>query len=136
MGLSLNENSTVSELREQLSSDTSIPESCMLLTQIDDLGFQRTFSGQLPISEIKETDPVYCIETPQLKDASEEMEKYILLCWVNVLTMDDHSSRLMKEKRKFFFNFSRFSINSFNSFFFFFSENVDSEVRIPCNCVV
>lgn len=93
MGLSLNENSTVAELREQLSSDTGIPESCMLLTQIDDLGFQRTFSGQLPISEIKETDPVYCIEMPQLKDASEEMEKYILLCWVNVLTMDDHCSR-------------------------------------------
>ncbi|KAK6623890.1 hypothetical protein RUM44_010746 [Polyplax serrata] len=93
LGLSVNENSTVGELREQLSSDTGIPESCMLLTQIDDLGFQRTFSGQLPVSEIKETDPVYCIEMPQLKDATEEMEKYILLCWVNVLTMDDHCAR-------------------------------------------
>lgn len=93
IGLSLPVSSTVRELREQLSSDTGIPESCMLLTQIDDLGFQRTFSGLSSISEIKETDPVYCIEMPQLKDATEDVEKYILLCWVNVLTMDDHCSR-------------------------------------------
>lgn len=93
IGLSLPVGSTVRELREQLASDTGIPESCMLLTQIDDLGFQRTFSGLSSISEIKETDPVYCIEMPQLKDATEDVEKYILLCWVNVLTMDDHCSR-------------------------------------------
>lgn len=93
IGLSLPVGSTVRELREQLASDTGIHESCMLLTQIDDLGFQRTFSGLSSISEIKETDPVYCIEMPQLKDATEDVEKYILLCWVNVLTMDDHCSR-------------------------------------------
>ncbi|KAL0278639.1 UNVERIFIED_CONTAM: hypothetical protein PYX00_000405 [Menopon gallinae] len=93
LGLSLPVSSTVRELREQLSSDTGIPESCMLLTQIDDLGFQRTFSGLQSVSEIKESDPVYCIEMPQLKDNTEDLEKYILLCWINVLTMDDHCSR-------------------------------------------
>lgn len=93
LGLSLPVSSTVRELREQLSSDTGIAESCMLLTQIDDLGFQRTFSGLQSVSEIKESDPVYCIEMPQLKDNTEDLEKYILLCWINVLTMDDHCSR-------------------------------------------
>jgi hypothetical protein len=45
LGLSLPIHSEVRELRELLASDTGIAESHMLLTEVDDLGFHRTFSG-------------------------------------------------------------------------------------------
>jgi len=82
----------VRDLREQLSLDTGIPESLILLAQIDDLGFQRTLSGGQPLLEIREQDSLYCIEMPHVKEA-EDLEKCILLCWVNVLILDDHCSR-------------------------------------------
>jgi ubiquitin carboxyl-terminal hydrolase 31 len=42
---------------------------------------------------MRDTDPLYCIELPQLKEASEESGAYVLLCWVNVLQMEDHCAR-------------------------------------------
>jgi hypothetical protein len=44
------------------------------------------------ISVMRESDPIYCIELPQLKDSSQE-STYILLTWVNVLLVEDHCSR-------------------------------------------
>lgn len=46
-----------------------------------------------PVSIIKDTDPVYCIELPQLKEATEDSGAYVLLCWVNLLVVDDQCAR-------------------------------------------
>lgn len=45
LGLSVPLHADVRDLRELLSSDTGIPEPNMLITEIDDAGFHRTFSG-------------------------------------------------------------------------------------------
>lgn len=47
LGLSLPIHAEVRELRELLASDTGIKEPDMLLTEVDDLGFHRTFAGIL-----------------------------------------------------------------------------------------
>lgn len=94
LGLSLPIHSEVRELRELLASDTGIAESHMLLTEVDDLGFHRTFSDSQPVLSIKETDPVYCLELPQLKEATDDGGgAYVLLCWVNLLVVEDHCAR-------------------------------------------
>ena len=47
-----------------------------------------------PVLSIKETDPVYCLELPQLKEATDDGgAAYILLCWVNLLVVEDHCAR-------------------------------------------
>jgi ubiquitin carboxyl-terminal hydrolase 31 len=53
LGLSLPLNAEIRELREQLASDTGISEQYMLLTEIDDLGFLRTFAGKQDTFNIK-----------------------------------------------------------------------------------
>lgn len=92
LGISLPLNADVRELRETLAQDAGVSEHHMLITEITDLGFQRTFSACTSISVIRETDPIYCIQLPQLKDSSQE-STYILLTWVNVLIVEDHCSR-------------------------------------------
>lgn len=46
LGLSVLLHADVHDLRELLASDTGIPEEHMLITEIDDGGFHRTFSGE------------------------------------------------------------------------------------------
>ncbi|KAL1452809.1 hypothetical protein WDU94_007004, partial [Cyamophila willieti] len=92
LGISLPLSADVRELRETLALDAGVSEHHMLITEITDLGFQRTFSDCTSISVIRDTDPIYCIELPQLKDTSQE-STYILLTWVNVLIVEDHCSR-------------------------------------------
>ncbi|CAB0014804.1 unnamed protein product [Nesidiocoris tenuis] len=40
-----------------------------------------------------ETDPIYCIELPTLKEATQDTGEYILLVWVNTLIVDDQCAR-------------------------------------------
>lgn len=88
---------TVSELRDILESDTSIARSDMLITEIGDSSFLRTFTDVQSVSVISEIDPIYCIEVAQLKDADEEnTNAYILLCWINVVVKDGLFSRFGK----------------------------------------
>lgn len=42
---------------------------------------------------IKETDPIYCIELPHLKEVTQDTGEYILLVWVNTLIVDDQCAR-------------------------------------------
>ncbi|XP_057333182.1 ubiquitin carboxyl-terminal hydrolase 31-like [Microplitis mediator] len=91
IGVSVNQMANVKELREILASDTGIDESHMLLTEVHDEGFHRTFSDCQPLSVITENDPLYCIELPQLKEPTEQA--YILLVWVNVLVKGDLKER-------------------------------------------
>lgn len=59
----------------------------MLITEIGDNGFHRTFTDTQYINIISEVDPIYCIETAQLKDIEEDTTSaYVLLCWINVVT--------------------------------------------------
>ena len=46
LGLMLPINDEIKDLRKLLSSYTGIPESSMLITEITDDGFQRTFPGE------------------------------------------------------------------------------------------
>ncbi|KZC08253.1 Ubiquitin carboxyl-terminal hydrolase 31 [Dufourea novaeangliae] len=91
IGVSVNQAANVRELREILASDTGIDENHMLLTEIHDEGFHRTFSDCQPLSVITENDPLYCIELPQLKEPTEQA--YILLVWINVLAKGDLKQR-------------------------------------------
>ncbi|XP_046603203.1 ubiquitin carboxyl-terminal hydrolase 31 [Neodiprion virginianus] len=91
IGVSVNQAGNVKELREILASDTGISEDHMLLTEVHDEGFHRTFSDCQPLSVITENDPLYCIELPQLKEPAEQA--YILLVWINVLVKGDLRER-------------------------------------------
>ncbi|XP_015116575.1 ubiquitin carboxyl-terminal hydrolase 31 [Diachasma alloeum] len=91
IGVSVNQAANIKELREILASDTGIEESHMLLTEVHDEGFHRTFSDCQPLSVITENDPLYCVELPQLKEPTEQA--YILLVWVNVLVKGDLRER-------------------------------------------
>ncbi|XP_058805808.1 ubiquitin carboxyl-terminal hydrolase 31 isoform X2 [Phymastichus coffea] len=91
IGVSVNQAANVKELREILASDTGIDDSHMLLTEVHDEGFHRTFSDCQPLSVITENDPLYCIELPQLKEPTEQA--YILLVWINVLVKGDLRQR-------------------------------------------
>lgn len=49
----------------------------------------------MPASMIKESDPLYCLELPKLNECSNESGPYLLLCWVNILVIEDQCSRLV-----------------------------------------
>lgn len=87
IGVSLPSGATVSELRDVLESDTSIERANMLITEIGDSGFMRTFTDTQAVTVITEIDPIYCIEVAQLKDVEEDVttSAYVLLCWINVV---------------------------------------------------
>ncbi|EFA08548.2 ubiquitin carboxyl-terminal hydrolase 31 [Tribolium castaneum] len=94
IGLSLPSGATVSELRDILESDTSIERANMLITEIGETGFLRTFTDTQSVNIISEIDPIYCIEVAQLKDLEEDTTSaYILLCWINVVQEGDGFKR-------------------------------------------
>ncbi|XP_050540078.1 ubiquitin carboxyl-terminal hydrolase 43 [Daktulosphaira vitifoliae] len=93
LGLSLQIDFTIAEFRELLWSYTGIQQEHMLITEITDIGFNRTFCDSMPVSMIKESDPLYCLELPKLNECSNESGPYLLLCWVNVLVIEDQCSR-------------------------------------------
>lgn len=84
-------------LKEQLHLDTGIAMERILLTEITESGFSRVFCDSHPISAIKETDPIYCIETPRVPETSsnatnasatvaskQEKQVKIVVCILNV----------------------------------------------------
>ncbi|KAK4874677.1 hypothetical protein RN001_014037 [Aquatica leii] len=94
IGVNLPSGATITELRDVLQSDTSIARTNMLLTEICETGFLRTFTDAQAIGVISEIDPIYCIEVSQLKDVEDDTTSaYILLCWINVLIKDNSCVR-------------------------------------------
>lgn len=88
--MSLPTGATVFELRDILESDTSIERVNMLITEIGETGFMRTFTDAQAVTVITEIDPIYCIEVAQLKDIEEDTTSaYVLLCWINVVGEKD-----------------------------------------------
>lgn len=80
----------------------------------------------MPASMIKESDPLYCLELPKLNDCSNESGPYLLLCWVNILVVEDQCSRLVV----ILFILVHFCFN------IFFICIIDLEVPLPCKYVV
>lgn len=98
IGVSLPTGATVSELRDILESDTSIERVNMLITEIGETGFMRTFTDTQSVTVISEIDPIYCIEVAQLKDIEEDTTSaYVLLCWINVVAKDNNFIRFGKQ---------------------------------------
>lgn len=51
------------------------------------------FTENTPVNTLKETDNIYCLELPQARDAADENEGYLLLCWVNLLVVENQYTR-------------------------------------------
>ena len=87
--MSIGVHETIGDLRTMLSNDTGIERGQILLAEIDELTFRRTFKDSDPVSVINEKPSVscdlFCIEVLKHKEATEDDGAYILLTWVNVL---------------------------------------------------
>ena len=87
LGLTVGAHETVGDLRKVLSKDTGISIDQLLLTEVDDLTFKRTFYDFQSVSVLKsdnKKDSLYCIELPQHKAASDGDGAFIMLTWINV----------------------------------------------------
>ena len=51
------------------------------------------FKDTQPISVLRESDPLYCIELPVLKEPSEEDGAFVVLSWINVIIQGDTQRR-------------------------------------------
>ena len=90
LGLTIAVHETIGDLRTMLAKDTGIERSQILLTEIDDLTFHRTFKDSDPVTVISKDSSsnsraLYCIEVMKHKEATEDDGAYTLLTWVNVL---------------------------------------------------
>lgn len=85
LGLSINSQANIRELREMLASDTGINENQMVLTEFVPEGFHHTFSDQQPLSMIQDNDNVYAVEVPLLRPLVARDGEYLLLLWINRL---------------------------------------------------
>jgi ubiquitin carboxyl-terminal hydrolase 31 len=65
LGLKIPQGSPLIALREQLQADTGIPQKRLIIAEINESGFSRIFCDSHAMSSIAETDPIYCIETPE-----------------------------------------------------------------------
>lgn len=97
IGFSLPVDADVRELRATLARDTGIEACQLLLTEVDSLSFQRTFTDGEPLANVRPDCPLYGIEMPARQpllggrpgDEAEEDSgvgsgAFILLTWVNV----------------------------------------------------
>ncbi|XP_013774593.1 ubiquitin carboxyl-terminal hydrolase 31-like, partial [Limulus polyphemus] len=83
LGVSIDVQATVKELRENLAKSHKIPENQMILTEVGDDGFHRTFSDEDSLSFIDENQEVYAVETPALRHATETEGEQLVLLWIN-----------------------------------------------------
>lgn len=84
IGLTLPVDSDVKDLRESLSKDTGIETSQLLITEINDVSFQRTLNDGQSISLIAADAPLYCVEVPKFNSDNEDDGAFVILTWVNV----------------------------------------------------
>ncbi|XP_068242881.1 ubiquitin carboxyl-terminal hydrolase 31-like isoform X2 [Palaemon carinicauda] len=93
LGVSIESNAIVRELRKQLAEDCGIPSESLILTEVDGEGFHRTFADGAVVSVISDSDPVYAIELPPHKPPTQESGAFILITWVNVVLADPDNIR-------------------------------------------
>lgn len=73
LGLGIPHGSPMIVLREQLQADTGISNDRIILAEISETGFNRVFCDSHTIESVCETDPIYCIESPEIKNNSTEI---------------------------------------------------------------
>ncbi|CAG7833786.1 unnamed protein product [Allacma fusca] len=88
LGLSSSMSADVKELKQLLAGDTGIAEADILLSEIDGEGFHRTFTETQPVSVLSSNEAVYCLETPQVTENTENDGAYILIAWSNIVVTD------------------------------------------------
>ncbi|KAK7008353.1 Ubiquitin carboxyl-terminal hydrolase 31, partial [Halocaridina rubra] len=93
LGVSIESNATIRELRKQLAEDCGISTESLILTEVDGEGFHRTFTDGAVVSVISDSDPVYAIELPPHKPPTQESGAFILITWVNVVLADPDNIR-------------------------------------------
>lgn len=86
VGVNINIQDTVKELREMLADSMKIPVTQLVLCQIQEDGFRCTFSDDQPISDISETEMVYALETlPMPAPDSVQESPYLQLIVVHTV---------------------------------------------------
>ena len=103
LGLTVDADETIGGLRSVLAKDTGIPVERLLLCEIDDVCFRRTFRDREPVQLLKGAKaPLYCIETPDYKAPSDDSGAFAVLTWINVFK-DSHlqaaGGKRVEEKR-------------------------------------
>lgn len=94
LGLTVDPGASIIALKEQLHLDTGIAMDRILLVEITETGFSRVFCDSHPLSSIKDTDPIYCVETPKVPETTttsgvsgstaKDKQAKIVLCILNV----------------------------------------------------
>ena len=85
LGLTVDADETVGGLRSVLAKDTGIALERLLLCEIDDVCFRRTFRDRDSVQLLKGAKtPLYCIETPDYKEPSDDSGAFAVLTWINV----------------------------------------------------
>ncbi|KAG1703682.1 Ubiquitin carboxyl-terminal hydrolase 31 [Nymphon striatum] len=81
LGVSININASIKELREAFSGKTGIPASQIVLTKLNSTGCYHDFNDSQHVSEIRDVSSVYAIETSvaTIKHDSE----HLTLIWYN-----------------------------------------------------
>ena len=84
IGLTLPVDSDVKDLRESLAKDTGIETAQILITEINEKCFHKTYNDGQSMSLVSTDAPLYCLETPKFNDASEDDGAFVVLNWINV----------------------------------------------------
>ena len=84
IGLTLPVDADVRDLRESLAKDTGIETGQILIAEINDKCFQKTFNDGQSMSLVPSDSPLYCLETPKYNDDTEDEGAWVVLTWINV----------------------------------------------------
>ncbi|KAK8738291.1 hypothetical protein OTU49_004145 [Cherax quadricarinatus] len=93
LGVSIEANATLRELRKQLAEDCGISTDSLIITEVDGEGFHRTFADGASVNVISDSDPIYAIELPPHKVPTQESGAFILITWVNVVLAEPENIR-------------------------------------------
>ncbi|XP_033630148.1 ubiquitin carboxyl-terminal hydrolase 31-like [Asterias rubens] len=69
VGVVMDINASVADLRSEVSRQCSMAVTRIVLTEVYFDGFYRSYHDSLPLSEIRESDSIYAIETPHSSQA-------------------------------------------------------------------
>ncbi|XP_076366129.1 ubiquitin carboxyl-terminal hydrolase 31-like [Tachypleus tridentatus] len=83
LGVSMDIQATVKELRVHLSKKHQIPNNQIILIEVQDDGSHQIFSDEDSISSIDQNQEVYAIEVPALKLTTKCGGEHLLLLWTN-----------------------------------------------------
>ncbi|XP_038068030.1 ubiquitin carboxyl-terminal hydrolase 31-like isoform X2 [Patiria miniata] len=80
VGVVMDVGATVADLRAEVARQCSVAVTRIVLTEVCFDGFYRSYHDNLPLSELRESDSVYAIETPHIAQAlasNTQMQEYV-----------------------------------------------------------